>query len=108
MERHGVHLLLFLAFLGVVACRRPEPEPPAVADPATRRELAGGTVVGFTGRYGAHVWRAIPYAEAPLGPLRWRAPRPPGRWEGVREALAPAPFCVQMPSVFGGVEARCA
>lgn len=75
-------------------------------DPETRRDLPAGAVVGFTGRYGAHVWRGLPYAEAPSGALRWRAPRPLAPWSGVREALAPAPFCVQLPSVFGGVEAR--
>jgi para-nitrobenzyl esterase len=77
-----------------------------MADPTSERRLAGGTVVGFTGRYGAHVWRGIPYAEPPVGPLRWRAPLPPAPWSGIRSTLAAAPVCTQLPSVFGGVEAR--
>jgi len=30
----------------------------------------------------------IPYAAAPIGALRWRAPEPPPSWEGVREAAS--------------------
>ncbi len=90
----------------IAGCRAGAPEPPAVVDATGRRTLADGAVVGFTGRYGAHVWRGIPYAAPPLGPLRWRAPQPAHAWSGTREALtAPSP-CMQMPSVFGGVESR--
>src|SRR6266516_4690422 len=35
---------------------------------------------------GALAWRGIPYAVAPTGPRRWRAPEPPTRWDGVRDA----------------------
>lgn len=98
-------LLVVVLELGGAACRRPAVEPVRTPDPETRRELAGGSVIGFTGEYGAHVWRGLPYAEPPVGPLRWRAPRPGAKWVGTREALAPAPYCVQLPSVFGGVEA---
>jgi para-nitrobenzyl esterase len=92
--------------LAAAGCRSTVTEPPAVADPATERVLEQGRVVGFTGRYGAHVWRGLPYAEPPVGPLRWRAPREPKAWAGTRPALAAASPCMQMPSVFGGVESR--
>jgi para-nitrobenzyl esterase len=106
--RFRIHRVCAVLVVVVVlaGCRPNVSEPPVVADPATERTLAGGTVVGFTGRYGAHVWRGIPYAEPPLGPLRWRAPRPPRAWSGTRPALAAASPCMQMPSVFGGVESR--
>src|SRR5512146_917450 len=31
-------------------------------------------------------FKGIPYAAPPVGKLRWTAPRPPQRWEGVRRA----------------------
>lgn len=34
----------------------------------------------------AHVWRGIPYAQPPVGDLRWRAPRPCLAWDGERDA----------------------
>ena len=37
------------------------------------------------------VFRGIPYAEAPVGPLRFAAPRPPARWDGVRDATVFGP-----------------
>lgn len=34
------------------------------------------------------VFRGVPYAKPPVGPLRWRKPEPPEPWEGVRQAVA--------------------
>ena len=81
------------------------PLPPASA--ATARTTAGGAVVGFIdAASGAHAWRAIPFAAPPVGPLRWRAPRPPQAWPGVRTATAPAPWCTQVLSALDGVPKR--
>lgn len=37
----------------------------------------------------------IPYAQPPVGQLRWRAPRPALPWAGVRAARAFGPICAQ-------------
>ncbi|MBE3636867.1 carboxylesterase family protein [Mangrovicoccus sp. HB182678] len=42
-------------------------------------------------------WLGIPYAAAPTGDLRWRAPRPPPPWQGLRDATRFAPDCMQAP-----------
>ena len=44
-----------------------------------------GTLSG-TSEENIHIWRGIPYAAPPVGDLRWRAPQPAARWQGVRRA----------------------
>ena len=41
------------------------------------------------------VFEGIPYAAPPVGSLRWREPRPPPRWSGIRDATTPGNACVQ-------------
>ncbi len=48
-----------------------------------RATIRTGIVEGFT-RDGVHRWRSIPYAQPPMGPLRFRAPQPAEPWPGVR------------------------
>ena len=49
--------------------------PAATRDEATLRDTPSGRVIGGVGTNGSHVWRGIPFAEPPVGDLRWRAPR---------------------------------
>lgn len=52
--------------------------------PVARTEF--GAVRGT--REGAvSVWRGIPYAAAPAGPRRFRPPRPPQPWDGIRDCV---------------------
>lgn len=46
-------------------------------------------------------FHGIPYAAAPVGALRWRLPRPPQPWRGVRDATRPGPRCAQQASITG-------
>ena len=48
-------------------------------------KTTGGVVRGIT-RGDLSSWRGIPYAAAPVGPRRFRAPGPVEPWEGVRDA----------------------
>ena len=43
-------------------------------------------VLGGNQRAGVFRFRGVPYAAAPVGKLRWAAPRPPVAWDGVRDA----------------------
>src|SRR5436189_4441894 len=41
------------------------------------------------------VFKGIPFAAPPVGPLRWRAPQPVAHWDGVRKADQFGPRCMQ-------------
>src|SRR5262245_25967172 len=97
MTRLPLSVLLVAAL--AVACAR---EAAPSADPSARRTLPAGDLVGFTDGYGSHAWLGVPFAEPPVGELRWRAPRPAARWSGVREALATGEGCSQLASVYAG------
>src|SRR5690606_27038152 len=62
-----------------------------------------GPVIGSLDADNTHAWLAIPYAEAPLGELRWRAPRPVQPWQQPREAVAFSEPCVQLSGPLDGL-----
>jgi para-nitrobenzyl esterase len=53
--------------------------------------VRGAAVPGST----VEEYLGLPYAAPPIGDLRWRPPRPPARWHGVRDATSFAPSCPQ-------------
>jgi len=94
---------LLAAVVVLSACGRAT-EPAPTLDPTSKRTPPAGTVVGFTGQYGSHEWRGLPYAQPPVGALRWRAPEKLPPWGGTREALAEAPVCPQIGTAFAGID----
>lgn len=44
---------------------------------------------------GVRVFKGVPYAAAPVGERRWKAPVAATHWEGVRDALDFGPACIQ-------------
>ena len=59
--------------------------------------VSGGAVRGVAVPEG-YVFRGLPFAAPPVGDLRWRAPRPPAGWPGVRDATRFGPSCPQPPN----------
>ncbi|WP_269859180.1 carboxylesterase/lipase family protein [Streptomyces sp. RPT161] len=59
-----------------------------------RARTAEGVVEGRW-RRGHAVFRGIPYAQPPVGPLRFAAPAPPRRWDGTRQAAEFGPAAPQ-------------
>lgn len=66
-------------------------------------ELSLGRIRGLRTDSGVEVYRGIPYAAPPIGPLRFRAPAPPAPWPDERDATVGGPSPVQSgSSMFSG------
>lgn len=63
-----------------------------VEDVIVRTE--GGLVRG-SAHDGVVHFQGVPYAAPPVGPLRYRLPQPPERWEGVRPCVSPGANALQ-------------
>ncbi|XP_047385986.1 carboxylesterase 3 [Sciurus carolinensis] len=82
---------LFLAF--TTTATEPQVTGPEVDTPLGR---VRGQQVGVKGTDRlVNVFLGIPFAQAPLGPLRFSAPLPAQPWEGVRDASTDPPMCLQ-------------
>lgn len=57
-------------------------------------KVEGGALAG-TEANGIRTWRNIPYAAAPVGPLRWAPPAPVVPWSGERDATRNGVSCIQ-------------
>jgi para-nitrobenzyl esterase len=79
---------LLFAFVAMLAAGPGLAQQPA---PATvEHGLAQGT-----SEDGLTVYRGIPFAAPPVGDLRWRAPQPAAKWEGVRQTTKFGPKPIQ-------------
>ena len=86
----------FLGFLGLVVVfalvvlwyfsRFSDDSQAPQVDQETLRETHSGPVLGFSDA-GVNVWLGIPYAKAPVGDLRWRAPREVDKWDAPKQVL---------------------
>jgi para-nitrobenzyl esterase len=71
-----------------------------------RVKTADGVIEGAGARSsGVRTFKGVPFAEAPTGDLRWKEPRPPRSWKGVRQATKFGPRCMQA-AVFGDMNFR--
>lgn len=67
------------------------------------RKTSLGIVQGSndTSRNGTYAWKGLPYAKAPVGPLRWKAPVVPDAWSGTRDARTFGHACLQNGRIYG-------
>lgn len=66
-----------------------------VSSMPSRVRIDAGALEGTVDSTGVLVFRGIPYAAAPVGALRWRAPHPVSPWHGVRPASTYGASCPQ-------------
>ena len=78
-------LAVVIAALTLISCGSSE---------AQSIRVDGGIVRGKEWN-GSMLFRGIPFAAPPLGPLRWKPPQPVRPWRGVRESLEQPASCVQ-------------
>ncbi len=67
---------------------------PAAAQQRPVVRTAAGPVQGVQ-QGDMRVFKGIPFAEAPVGPLRWKPPKPKAAWQGVLDASRFGHACVQ-------------
>jgi len=63
---------------------------------STQVKIDSGTIRGSDAD-GVLSWKGIPFAQPPLGYLRWRALQPVKSWAGVRDTMQYSNDCMQVP-----------
>src|SRR5712671_858071 len=97
MQMKRVVLFLVLGMIAAVAVHTSATIPEQV-------KLDKGLVAGTpaNGQPSVRAFKGIPFAAPPLGENRWRAPQPPARWDGVRNADAFGAPCTSGPAAGRG------
>jgi para-nitrobenzyl esterase len=84
------------------AAEMPAPQSPSnsgtrvVTEASNIVETTAGRVRGFT-RNGVHIFRGIPYGDTTAGPNRFKAPKKPASWTGVRSSTSWGPVSPHAP-----------
>ena len=74
--------------------------------PPEQVKVEQGTVEG-TIADGLRVFKGIPFAAPPVGDLRWKAPQPAEKWDGIKETKEFAPSPMQGGNPPGGKSEDC-
>ena len=69
------------------------------ASPRHEVTVGTGRLSGYEASDGTWQFLGIPYAQPPVGPLRWKPPQPPQAWTGVRHAIAWSDQAAQSPAL---------
>ena len=83
-------LAVLAALCWVAAVRALAAEPGPVVS-VTGGEIRGALVPGAGASF-----KGVPFAQPPVGPLRWREPMPVVAWRGIRDAVAYGSACTQV------------
>jgi para-nitrobenzyl esterase len=70
-------------------------------DPLVRTLDAGKVQGASDSGTGTESWKGVPYAQAPVGPLRWRAPLAPQAWGTTLDATRFGEPCIQNGRIYG-------
>jgi para-nitrobenzyl esterase len=91
------------AFVPGAPAPAPVPPPQPVADGPMVRQTTAGKIEGVddSAGSGTYFWKGVPFAKAPAGSLRWRAPVEPDAWSDIRPAKTFGAACLQIGRVFG-------
>ncbi|GAB3268708.1 carboxylesterase family protein [Larkinella harenae] len=68
-------------------------------------KTVNGVVEGVTESSGIRAFKGIPFAQPPVGELRWKEPQPVKNWQGVRKTVKFGPRAMQRP-IFGDMGFR--
>jgi len=89
----------------LAACGGGDAGTPSLGD--TRSEAAGlvrtthlGPVRGAAAA-GVFSWKGLPFAQPPVGALRWQPPQEPEAWGSIRAATEFGPACAQYGRIYG-------
>ena len=85
----------FALCLSQAAIQSGTAQPSTDSTPRPVATVSTGQLRGSLTYDGVAVFKNIPFAEAPVGKLRWHEPLPPKPWEGIRDASLYGPACYQ-------------
>ncbi len=89
-RRREIAFTIAISFAWLTAMAAPSAPRPVVT-------IAQGALAGRTDAQGVRSFKGIPYAQPPVGRLRWRPPVAARGWKGVRDAGHFGASCIQPP-----------
>lgn len=101
MERRwmagGTRLAVACLALWLAACGGSGGDAPEL------RETAYGKLRGVddSAASGTYFWKGVPFAQPPVGALRWQPPAEPVAWQGERDARQFGSACLQIGRIYG-------
>src|ERR1035437_818282 len=80
MKKITILIAVFLMFVAVQSIAQ-QPSPVKVSEGMVQGAFENGLTV----------YKGIPFAAPPVGDLRWKAPQPATKWDGVKQATKYGP-----------------